>query len=150
METFFGLHGAGYIERVGTGTLDMIARCREAGLDAPDFRQYGDMFIQIIRRSVLRKTAQATAQDNELSNKELSDLAAAFGLPAAQATAQVAAQVVKILQAVVDPVGRNLLQQASKLTSLKYLLFPTRQMKNEIFICRHESKSGNFLFLRIV
>ena len=44
METFFGLHGAGYIERAGTGTLDMIARCREAGLDAPDFRQDGDMF----------------------------------------------------------------------------------------------------------
>ena len=101
----------------------MIARCREAGLDAPDFRQDGDMFIQIIRRSVLRKTAQVTAQDNELSNKELSDLAAAFGLPAtqvtaqvaAQVTAQVAAQVVKLLQAAVDPVDRNLLQQASKL-----------------------------------
>jgi len=60
--------------------------------------------------------------------KDLSDLAAAFGLPTAQATAQVAAQVVKILQAAVDPV----------------------EMKNEIFICRHESKSGNFLFLRIV
>jgi len=63
----------------------------------------------------LRKTAQVTAQDNELSNKDLSDLAAAFGLPTAQATAQVAAQVVKILQAAVDPVDRNLLQQASKL-----------------------------------
>ena len=89
----------------------MIARCREAGLDAPDFRQDGDMFIQIIRRSVLRKTAQVTAQDNGLSNKDLSDLAAAFGLPTAQATAQ----VVKILKAAVDPVDRNLLQQASKL-----------------------------------
>jgi len=61
------------------------------------------------------ETAQVTAQDNELSNKELSDLATAFGLPAAQATAQVAAQIVKILQAAVDPVERNLLQQVSKL-----------------------------------
>ena len=109
------LYLAGYIERAGTGTLDMIARCREAGLDTPDFRQDGDMFIQIIRRPVLRKTAQVTAQDNGLPNKELSDLAAAFGLPAAQATAQVAAQIVKILQAAVDPVERNLLQQVSKL-----------------------------------
>ena len=59
--------------------------------------------------TLLRKTAQVTAQDNELPNKELLDLAAAFGLPATQATAQVAAQVVKILQAAVDPVNRNLL-----------------------------------------
>jgi hypothetical protein len=28
-----------YIEKAGTGTLDMIARCREAGLPEPEFRQ---------------------------------------------------------------------------------------------------------------
>ena len=32
---------AHYVERAGTGTLDMIALCRAAGLPEPDFRQGG-------------------------------------------------------------------------------------------------------------
>jgi ATP-dependent DNA helicase RecG len=32
---------ARYVEKAGTGILDMIARCREAGLPAPEFRQSG-------------------------------------------------------------------------------------------------------------
>ncbi len=34
----------------GSGILDMIARCREAGLPAPDFRQSGGQFIQTLGR----------------------------------------------------------------------------------------------------
>lgn len=41
---------AGYAERAGTGILDMIARCRKAGLPAPGFRQSGGQFIQTLRR----------------------------------------------------------------------------------------------------
>lgn len=41
---------AGYIERAGTGTLDMIALCREAGLPPPEFRQDGGTFLQVLRR----------------------------------------------------------------------------------------------------
>lgn len=40
---------AEYIERMGTGTLDMIRRCREAGLPEPEFR-VDDMFKVTIHR----------------------------------------------------------------------------------------------------
>ncbi len=42
---------AEYIERMGTGTLDMIRRCREIGLPEPEFR-VEDMFKVIIRRTL--------------------------------------------------------------------------------------------------
>ncbi|MXZ41280.1 MAG: DUF4062 domain-containing protein [Caldilineaceae bacterium SB0666_bin_21] len=41
---------AEYIERMGTGTLDMIRRCGEAGLPEPEFR-VDDMFKVTIRRA---------------------------------------------------------------------------------------------------
>ncbi len=39
-----------YIERAGTGTLDMIELCRAAGLPPPRFRQEHGQVIQILRR----------------------------------------------------------------------------------------------------
>ncbi len=50
------LYLTGYIERLGTGTLDMIRLCKEAGLNEPEFKQE-DVFKTIIRRS-----GQATGQ----------------------------------------------------------------------------------------
>lgn len=47
---------ARYIEKAGTGTLDMIALCREAGLPEPEFRQDGGMFVQTIWRDWLTGT----------------------------------------------------------------------------------------------
>lgn len=44
------LYLAEYIERMGTGTLDMIRRCREAGLPEPRF-DMTDGFVATIRRS---------------------------------------------------------------------------------------------------
>ncbi|THJ19555.1 MAG: DUF4062 domain-containing protein, partial [Nitrospira sp. CG24E] len=41
---------ARYIEKAGTGTLDMIALCREAGLPEPEFRQDGGQFVQTLWR----------------------------------------------------------------------------------------------------
>jgi predicted HTH transcriptional regulator len=41
---------ARYIEKAGTGTLDMIALLREASLPEPEFRQDGGMFVQTLRR----------------------------------------------------------------------------------------------------
>ncbi len=35
---------ARYAEKAGSGILDMIALCREAGLPEPDFRQDGGQF----------------------------------------------------------------------------------------------------------
>ncbi len=39
-----------YAEKAGSGILDMTARCREAGLPAPEFRQSGGQFIQTLGR----------------------------------------------------------------------------------------------------
>lgn len=44
---------AHYVEKAGSGTLDMIDLCREANLPEPEFRQDGDQFIQVIWRDWL-------------------------------------------------------------------------------------------------
>src|SRR3989338_10972734 len=44
------LFWARYIERAGTGTLDMIALCRKAGIPEPEFEQRGGQFVLTIRR----------------------------------------------------------------------------------------------------
>jgi predicted HTH transcriptional regulator len=41
---------ARYIERAGTGTLDMIALCNEANIPTPEFRQEPGIFVQTLRR----------------------------------------------------------------------------------------------------
>ncbi|MCW5829630.1 MAG: hypothetical protein KIT79_09985 [Deltaproteobacteria bacterium] len=51
------LYLAKYIERMGTGTGDMIRRCREAGFPEPEFT-IRDGFVTIIRR----RTGQVTGQ----------------------------------------------------------------------------------------
>ncbi|MDA0335471.1 MAG: DUF4062 domain-containing protein [bacterium] len=43
---------ARYAEKAGTGTLDMIAHCREAGLPEPEFRQEGEQFVLRLARDV--------------------------------------------------------------------------------------------------
>jgi len=42
-----------YIEKAGTGTLDMIALCEAAGLPTPGFSQEGGQFIQVLWRDWL-------------------------------------------------------------------------------------------------
>lgn len=44
---------AHYIERAGTGTMDMIRLCRAAGLPEPEFRPEGERFVVVIRRDWL-------------------------------------------------------------------------------------------------
>lgn len=44
------LYLAKYIERMGTGTSDMIRRCREAGLSEPEFRIDAGCFVITLRR----------------------------------------------------------------------------------------------------
>ncbi|HPM84569.1 MAG TPA: ATP-binding protein [Candidatus Anammoximicrobium sp.] len=44
-----------YIEKAGTGTLDMIARCSAAGLPEPTFTQRGGQFILTLWRDSLSK-----------------------------------------------------------------------------------------------
>jgi predicted HTH transcriptional regulator len=56
---------AHYIERAGTGTLDMIRLCREAGLPEPDFRPEGERFVVVVWRHWLT--------DAEIARLGLSD-----------------------------------------------------------------------------
>ncbi len=42
---------ARYAEKAGSGILDMIARCREAGLPDPRFHQTGGQFVQTLMRA---------------------------------------------------------------------------------------------------
>ena len=42
---------AHYVEKAGSGTLDMITLCRRANLPEPEFRQDGGQFVQTIWRN---------------------------------------------------------------------------------------------------
>lgn len=54
---------AHYAEKAGSGILDMIARCKQAGLPVPQFRQEGGQFIQTLWRPKPESTAQVEAQE---------------------------------------------------------------------------------------
>jgi len=56
-----------YAEKVGTGTTDMIADCRNAGLPEPDFEQRGPHFVVTLWRDWL--TAEVLA-DMKLSERQ--------------------------------------------------------------------------------
>ena len=88
---------ARYAEKAGSGILDMIARCRQAGLSSPQFRQEGGQFIQTLPRPKPTPTAQVIAQVGDVGNRQwdslLRDITNAFPSATAQVTAQVAAQV---------------------------------------------------------
>lgn len=62
---------ARYIERAGTGTLDMIARCREAGLPEPDFRQDGGQFVLTLWRDWLTAEVLAALGLNDRQKQAL-------------------------------------------------------------------------------
>lgn len=44
---------ARYVEKAGSGILDMIGLCHASNLPAPEFRQDGGMFVQTLRKSLL-------------------------------------------------------------------------------------------------
>jgi hypothetical protein len=62
---------AHYVERAGTGTLDMIALCREAGLAEPEFRQEGGQFVQTIWRDWLTTDVLSALRLNERQKKAM-------------------------------------------------------------------------------
>ena len=97
-----------YIERAGTGTLDMISLCKTAGLKPPQFRQDGGQFVQ----TLWRPTPQVTPQVKSLVSRELEQFAQVLGVPTAQVTPQAAAQAADGLAAATVPVTREVLQEA--------------------------------------
>jgi ATP-dependent DNA helicase RecG len=50
---------ARYIEKAGSGTLDMIERCREAGLPEPDFEERAGQFVTTLWRDWLTEEVLA-------------------------------------------------------------------------------------------
>jgi len=112
-----------YSEKAGTGTLDMITRCRAAGLAAPEFHQDGLTFIQTLRRLIPPETVQVTApvtvqvtgqvteQDKKLSDSVLRELCATLGASTMQVTMQVAMQVTKLLMGASVSATRSQLQK---------------------------------------
>lgn len=71
------LYLAEYIERMGTGTLDMIRRCADAGLPEPEFA-VADGFVATIRRATLatQVTGHRESRPESLEAKVLSLLTA--------------------------------------------------------------------------
>jgi predicted HTH transcriptional regulator len=60
---------ARYIEKAGTGTLEMINLCAQAGLPAPDFRQEGGQFVQTLWRDWLTDAVMDELGLNERHRK---------------------------------------------------------------------------------
>ena len=116
-----------YIERMGTGTRDMIRLCRAAGLPEPEFA-VRDGFVSTVRRpkpAAVEPTPQATTQagasstpqagpqDKPYTTSELKELAEALNLSTPQATPQVATQLAKVLARAEEPQPRETLQEAA-------------------------------------
>jgi len=107
-----------YIERMGTGTRDMIARCREAGLPEPEFA-LTDGFVAIIRRRTSQvgtksgpSRDQVTPQVESVPENVVAEIVKALGISTPQVAPQVAQQVITILLAISDePSSRAALQK---------------------------------------
>jgi ATP-dependent DNA helicase RecG len=60
-----------YIEKAGSGTLDMIALCTKAELPEPDFRQDGGQFVVTLWRDWLTDNVLASLNINDRQKKAL-------------------------------------------------------------------------------
>ena len=66
------LYLAHYIEKAGTGTLDMVAQCREAGLPEPDFEERAGQFVVTLWRDWLTAEVLAGLDLNDRQKKAIS------------------------------------------------------------------------------
>lgn len=88
-----------YIEKAGTGLMDMYAKCRAAGLPDPSVGPVpGRGVVQVVQRAA-QVTAQATAQADPLKDSVFEELSVVLSMPTAQVAAQAAAQVAALMQA---------------------------------------------------
>ncbi len=68
------LYLAHYIERAGTGTLDMIQLCADAGLPEPEFRGEGERFVTVVWRDWLTDAVMNTLGLNERQKRAVATL----------------------------------------------------------------------------
>lgn len=60
------MYWKGYIEKVGTGTEDIIEKCRNYGLKAPEFYQEEDFRVVIWRRNEVQSDPEVIQSDPEM------------------------------------------------------------------------------------
>ncbi len=65
-----------YIEKAGSGTLDMIERCSEAGLPSPNFEERAGQFVTTIWRNWLTEEVMARLDLNERQIKAVAHVKA--------------------------------------------------------------------------
>lgn len=107
------LYLARYIERYGTGTGDMIQRCREADLPEPDF-QLTDGFVTVIYRPVRAHEAHDDPKSGLSRNQVTTQVAT-------QVATQVTTQVKEILEALrAGPLSRADLQTCTGLKNREH------------------------------
>lgn len=107
-----------YIERMGTGTRDMIRRCREFGLPEPVFTVTDGFVITLYRPELT--PPQVTPQVKAADSKPLEELAGALAVSTPQVTPQVVTQVEKLLRAAEIALSREELQQQVGLADRKH------------------------------
>ena len=66
---------SGYIERLGTGTLDMVYRCVAKGLKAPEFHFDDEGQVIIWRKNVTPNVAQSVAENQSVSENVAQNVA---------------------------------------------------------------------------
>lgn len=65
---------ARYIERAGTGTVDMISLCREAGLPEPEYRQDGGQFVQTLWRDWVTTGVMSSVPLNDRQRRAVAQI----------------------------------------------------------------------------
>jgi len=105
---------ARYIDKAGTGLMDMYAKCRTAGLPDPQVGPVrGRGVVQVLWRPTAQVTMQVAGEVEALTASVLEELAAALGQPTMQVTMQVAMQVAAMLQLALQAErSREALQEA--------------------------------------
>lgn len=106
---------SGYVEQLGTGTLDMINLCAEQGLPAPVFEEDYE-FRSVIYRCGNRLTNTQGSADNDDVAGQVTGQAA--GQAAGQATGQAAGQVSQSTQRLVLAIGRDIRTRAELMQAL--------------------------------
>ena len=102
-----------YIERMGTGTRDMIRKCREAGLTEPEFR-LSDGFTVIIRR----KAGQVTRGVTGVVTGGVTG--GVTGEVTGEATGEVTREVVRLLRVIKGAMKRAEIQDVLQLRHEDY------------------------------
>ncbi len=113
---------ARYIEKAGTGTLDMIALFRAAGLPEPDFRQDGGMFVQTLWRDWLTEAVLAAMDLNERQKKAVAFVKTQRRITNAEYQQLAGVSRKTAMRDLADLVKRGVLRRVGALKSTHYVI----------------------------